>query len=365
MPSDDLMEQWAAAERQVEAASTPRTEKQALKVKNEPKTTPEKPVKEGASEAEGIEPEGSSPADEAGEGRAAGPAGKTREPAAKTPGPTVTVAERVELRIKQREARQKLEAEQAAARKWLDEERAKIAEEGKATRAAKEAFERGDFDEFARALGRKGWTDLNAEMLRYYQDPSYKEVQALKAKLAAQEQAQAERAKAEAEARAHADREKQVTDTRQQVAAYKVSLSQALKSEDDSVLQLAAEDPEFVDAVFAVQQQHWDPERQATLSVDEAAVEVLSSWRKSPLSRLRKKLLNLAIPDDDSPSQAGEPEAAQSGSPDRTGERAEKKPRAKTVTQAGATDTAERKRAGFDESSWRENAIEAMKKALR
>lgn len=157
---------------------------------------------------------------------------------------------------------------------WKAEQEAKFAKERteweathgpklKRTEAADAAFESGDPDAFAQAYGAKDWNDLQASFLNRIADPNYKEVQAIKAKLA-------EKEKAEEEAKKQAEEQAKLREVHQRRANYFKTLSEQCKASSDPLAQALAEDMGFLNDVFQVQKENWNEEEGRTVTVEEA-----------------------------------------------------------------------------------------------
>ena len=169
--------------------------------------------------------------------------------------------ERHAFREERRQARQKLELERAEWQRQRDAEVAQIRTQGAAVIKAAQAYQAKDWDAFAQALGAKDWNDLNGEVIGTFADPNYKKLQEL------------ERWKRDNEERARAAEEerKRVAIQQQEAQAqaeYKTALAAQMAESDDPFIAAMADDPNFVHAVFKIQEAHFDGHE--TISFEEA-----------------------------------------------------------------------------------------------
>lgn len=180
---------------------------------------------------------------------------------------------------------------------------------------AQQAIDSGDFEAFAKALGRKDWNDLNREAIGRFADPNYRKVQELEAwKRQQEEQAQ----KAHQEARQRAQEQQRES----QVQAYKAELSTTMAQSTDPLLAAFADDPLFIDAVFRVQDTYFDGN---TTITPEEAVRIKPKNGGDPLfeemrrlySRLEKAFR--AGQQEHEPAKAGSVREAQTPEPPKGG----------------------------------------------
>lgn len=198
----------------------------------------------------------------------------------------VSTAERYQLRKERREQTNKIaqleQQAQARAEKILSETSVKAS----VALQAQRAIEAGDYDAFAKALGRADWNALNTEVIARFADPNYKRMRELESWKTQQEE-QAQRARAEAEARAKQDEESRV------VTSYKADLSAQMAQSADPLIAAFADDPSFVQAIFDVQKNEYDgyntvtPEEAIRLRPNEGGSPLLDHMRQL-YSRLEK-----------------------------------------------------------------------------
>jgi hypothetical protein len=157
---------------------------------------------------------------------------------------------------------------------WKAEQEAKFAKERtewestnlpklKRTEAADAAFDAGDPDAFAQAYGAKDWNELQSGFINRIADPNYKELKRIKDEL---EKEKAAKAEAQKQSEEQAARQQQA----QVRANYFRTLSDQCKASQDPLARALAEDMGFLQDVFAVQKEHWDPDAQKTVSIEEA-----------------------------------------------------------------------------------------------
>jgi len=191
----------------------------------------------------------------------------------------VTIEERAEWRRAKAREKQRLEAERAEWEKTKSltpEERA-AAERGQALIALLEA---GDPHGFAEKAGFKDWNDLQHNFLKRTADPNYAELRKLQQELEAQK---AEKKKAEEEAKQRAE-----SQTKQEAMnKYMDNLSTQCKASKNPVVAAFGDDPLFLQAVFQIQKENWDPELQQTVPVEVAIKKAMRGAKQDLESELR------------------------------------------------------------------------------
>jgi len=172
----------------------------------------------------------------------------------------VTVAERAKLREEKREARAKITALEADLGQKVTQARESL----KGFVTAKDAWERGDIDGFAKALGGYAdWNELQKDVINRFADPSYKEIQELKRKQKDRDDRDTQQA----------EQSRQVAVNRERteaIAAYKRGLSQEMAGSSDPLVKAMHEDSFFVDAIHAIQDKNYDRATDSTLTPEEA-----------------------------------------------------------------------------------------------
>lgn len=269
------------------AGGEPATEPQA-----ETQAQP-KPEKKPVAKPEDTKPEATEGADPNAEKRAQLEA-MAKELGLKLEGGRVTSVERAKFREERREILRRVEQE----RQELARQRAEIEQAGQALRQASQALEAGDFDSFAKALGRQDWNELNKEVLAAYNDPNFKRLRELEKRERERQEAE-QRRQQEAEARQRAEQRER------EMLAYKAELSKQMSSSENRVVQALADDPRFVEAVFRVQKHHWDPVARQTVTPEEALELMVGD--KNLLTDLRDLYSRLrnAFGDEGEPSSPG------------------------------------------------------------
>lgn len=183
----------------------------------------------------------------------------------------VTIRERAAFREERRKAKSAIEEMSRAERAALESERASTAKERaehaeklKRVEAIDRAIEIGDYQELARLAGKKDWDDLQKDVIAKLADPNYKELQELKRKESereAKEHQQAEKAEQQAKERETAAQE---AARREGQHRYKQYLAQTLQQSKHPLVSSLADDPTFVEAIFRIQEEHWDGESTVT-----------------------------------------------------------------------------------------------------
>jgi hypothetical protein len=143
------------------------------------------------------------------------------------------------------------------------------------------AYEAGDPDGFAAALGAKDFNEFQQSFLRRLADPNYGELRKLQQW---KEQQEAERVKLEAQQR----EQHQQQQVQQAERTYMSTLSQTCKASSNPLVAAMHDDPLFLQAVYRIQKKHWNPEQQKTVSVEEAIQEGLETELKSLHDRLSR-----------------------------------------------------------------------------
>lgn len=137
------------------------------------------------------------------------------------------------------------------------------------------AIESGDPDGFAAAVGRKNFNEFQEEFIKRLADPNYTELKRLKEWKEQQEQ---ERVKAAEEAK-----QREESEVRERMrAGYMDSLSKTCAASSNPLVAALAEDPNFLQAVFRIQQENWDPVQQKTVTAEEA-IRKAAKGAKQPL----------------------------------------------------------------------------------
>lgn len=175
----------------------------------------------------------------------------------------VTAADRYSLREEARRRQETFQRQMAEERAAFEKERGSFGEEAKSAKAFKAAFEAGDYDGLAAAVGAKDWNDLQEKVLERISDPHYAEIKRLREELESDK-----RAKAEA-----AEKEKATAEQRRQhelVHGAKVAISQEAAKSTDKLLAALHWDPLLVDSLYDLQARHYDHITQTTIPLEEA-----------------------------------------------------------------------------------------------
>jgi hypothetical protein len=190
--------------------------------------------------------------------------------------------------------RQKLRArfernEVAQEQKWQAKHRELVGLEQRVNKAAQDyapliraaqAAEAGDFDGIAKSLGEflknedmKDWNTLNGEALKAMQSPVYKKLRDLERQQA--EAARQRDAQLQQQQQSYAEQQRQV-----EIANWKRGIAAQLTEDEDVAIPAIIESrPQLVDAIFNIQQAHYDETGGDTLSARDAAVKLLENVR--------------------------------------------------------------------------------------
>lgn len=236
----------------------------------------------------------------------------------------VSVAERAEHRAAIRRQREKLEQEREAFLRDKGEFDKNKGEKVAKAEAILAALESGDPDAFATNAGFKDFNDFQHNFLKRLADPNYSEFKKLQKEI---EDQKAERAKAEQEAkqRQESQRKAQVMD------AYMSNLTEQAKASTNPLVAAMADDPLFLQAVFAIQRDNWDEGTQSTCTLEQALKKATKGAKMDLESELRglRDRLNKGFAEPEMPAAAAKLNAGGNG----------KKPAPKTAvvpTSAGA-----------------------------
>lgn len=176
---------------------------------------------------------------------------------------SVSVQDAVEVRAaKRRNLEWKAKEEEAFAKKQAEFD-AQHGEKLKKSSAVLDAFERGDPESFAQALGVKDFNELQQSWIKRLADPNYMELRRL------QKRAEEEDAKRETEAKTAQERA-QLEERHKVKTGYMRSLSESCKASANPLVQAMHDDPLFLNAIYAIQDENWDPVEERTVTVEEA-----------------------------------------------------------------------------------------------
>jgi hypothetical protein len=247
----------------------------------------------------------------------------------KVNGNRIEPAERVAFRAEKQKAREQLRQEQAAFQARMQEEGSKVQGASVKFQAFEKALESGDADGIAKAAGFKDFRSLVDDYTKRSASPEYKRIKEL------EEQTQRLAAEREQEKQRAQEAHQQQTKT-QQIAAYKVSMADTMKSHGD-VLEKMAGDSEIVDLLYQVADAHYRAtgEEPDVSELVETPSRLLGN--RTPLDLLRSKWEALSAIFGDRPAkdEASKEVARRSGSSPRS-----KEPNRvpKTVSQRNAAE---------------------------
>lgn len=252
-------------------------------------------------------------------------------------------------------------------RKAFDEERGKFSPRVEKAEKLLQLMETADYENLAKEAGYDGWDKFQEHVLGVITDPNYKRTRELERKLAEKEAAE----KKEREEREHQEltaRERAAAQAEQQrraqaVAGHKKSLSEAMAKSADRTVAAMADDPAFVNTVFEIQRQNYDPSTNSTVSPEQAIKMALRGGQRTVREELTLlyQRLKKAVGEDE--AQAMVQAAAAQAVP-----AAEAKPKASKTGVVPTTATVEPaatgKYKGPKDPAWRKRFNAAMDEAF-
>lgn len=249
-------------------------------------------------------------------------------------------SERAKWRQKMREDRNALREDYDRQVAELEQRAASLADKFSQAEQLASAIEDSDHDKIAELMGHKSWMELNRSFAHKAQSPQYKEMQALKKKIAEQEaQAEARQKRLQEEQRAQAESAKR-TEYAEDVRSYLAD------GEDDTLAHLSS-DPRFIETIIYHQEQAFDGRE--TISVTEAADLALRDMRAAYEGMSRYLGHQTASEESEMPAD----EAIVESMPAR-GENAKptRRRKPKTVSQKQAIEASEPDNGDFDDGDW-------------
>lgn len=191
----------------------------------------------------------------------------------------VSVAERAEHRAKMRRDKESLASERAEWEKTkaLKPEQQQAADFGA---AIKEAYDRGDPDGFAKALGAKDFNEFQTSFIKRLADPNYNELRRLQQKVEEKEAAE-KKAAEESTKRAKGEEYQRAR------SAYMTNLSDICSKSASPVVSAFHDDQLFLEAVYRIQEENWNPDTESTLTVERAIKKAAKGAKSDLESELR------------------------------------------------------------------------------
>lgn len=263
----------------------------------------------------------------------------------------ISYQERIKFRDEKRRERAAVEAYVAKRRSEIDAEAESHKTRLSRAQAIDAAVEAADYETLAQLTGHKSWNELQDVVIKKLADPNYRELQELKRK-------QAERERVDAETKQRAEQEARNSAIQRAQDAHRAELSLIMRNSSDPLVREMHDDPNFVNAVFIIQQENWDG--RTTVS-PEKAIKMAARGRANALGteleQLYKRLHRVY----------GQP-AAPTPAPD---EAAGKKPAApapkkspgKTGVVSASAEAAPNKKDWESEEEWRRYAAAKMRLA--
>jgi len=175
----------------------------------------------------------------------------------------VTSAERASLRVtSQAKAKELLDLEQAATQR-IEEARKAFEGELQFARGVSAFKDSKDFQALAKSLGYEDWNKLQEDVIAQASDPNYRRL--LELENWKKEQAERdERSKKEAETR-QAESARVAAQQR-----YVTQLSNEMGKSQNKLLASFADDSLFVNQIYNIQKQHYNPATDETITIDDA-----------------------------------------------------------------------------------------------
>ena len=241
-----------AANIETDAAGTPEPEKPAVAPKDKPR-----PENEKLSQLKAL-------ADELGLEMDAG---------------RVSPKERIEFRAWKKRQQEALENDRRSLIEQFNEAKGSFQQDVSRATAITSAFDAGDYEGLAKALGKKDWNEVQDEIIAKNSDPNFKKLRELEQWKAEQETEKVRREEAEFA-------QQQQTKRDRARSGYMQQLSEQMKKSKDPVLRELHDDDLLVHTIFKIQEENWDgsgtvsPEQALRMSVrggKSAAVEHLKA----------------------------------------------------------------------------------------
>lgn len=172
-------------------------------------------------------------------------------------GDKVSIAERAAFREAKRKAYEQIQAKEAELMQRIAQREQEIQEKVSKAEAVFKAFEENDPNALAKALGQESWDKLQENYIARLADPNYRELQEVKRRLEEREKAEHE-TKAQAEQRVREERRQEA------IRAHVAGLATSMQQSKEPLLATLHEDANFVQAIFAIQRDHYDGESTVT-----------------------------------------------------------------------------------------------------
>jgi len=176
----------------------------------------------------------------------------------------VTTGERVRLRQEHQGRQRMLEDREREAQAKLEqatkafEDRFKFADEVSEFRSTR------DFQKLAKSLGYDNWDKLQEEVIAQNTDPHYRKLRELEDWKTQQERTNQERLQRE-------EMQRQESNRVEAQRAYTTRLSNEMAGSKDPLVASMADDPSFIQAIFKIQQEHYNPVDDSTVTPEQAA----------------------------------------------------------------------------------------------
>lgn len=143
-----------------------------------------------------------------------------------------------------------------------------------------------DYQKLAKSLGFENWDKLQEEVIAQNTDPNYRRLRELEQYRAEQERREQERAQRE-------ETQRQESARIEAQQRYMTKLSSDMQTSKDPLVQAMADDPSFVNAIFQIQREHYNPADDSTVTPERAALMAVRGAAKpvkAELEALYKRL---------------------------------------------------------------------------
>ncbi len=191
-------------------------------------------------------------------------------------GARIAVSERHEFRETKRKAQERLQQSEQELMSRISKVRDQARDDIARAQSIVRAVDSDDPNALAKALGKRDWNDLSAEVIARMADPNYKRLTELENEVQ-------ERKRSEEE---HAQRQRQQAENQKRAAAERnwlTDISRRCKESKDPLLAALHDDPRLARSIYAVQRHHGDssirPETALNLKLPGSDISVRDAIR--------------------------------------------------------------------------------------
>lgn len=172
------------------------------------------------------------------------------------------------------------------------------------------AYDAGDPDGFAQALGKKDWNEIQEDFIAKNSDPNYKRLRELERREQEREErdkrAQEEATQAEEQAKIHAETHAEQERRQRARDNYRGELTESMKKSTNRIVREMADDPIFVNTIFMIQEDNYDPSTRRTVTPEQALRMTVNGGKSAVIEALKEQRarLNRALEEIDAPAPA-------------------------------------------------------------